>query len=112
MKVHRDGKGWHPVNAPDATFDRMEDAVKASLMTPAEAYSHEISVRTLATGERLLEWICEVKVRTGAPYTPKEREYVDRLVAARLEERRAKEERLHPPHPLDWVWSRYQRPGS
>lgn len=114
-EIYRNGSGWHAEHIPYTAFDTREQAEQAATLPVAEAYSYGISVRTLATGKRLLEWICEVKVRCPyMPYTSEERAYVDGLVEARLEQRRAKA-RSATPVPtsgLDWLWQSYTRPQN
>jgi hypothetical protein len=110
MKVWRDGAGWHTTSAPSADFLTKAEAERASALPAAEAYSLEISLRTLAKGERLLEWTCECKARRNLPYTEAERAYMDRLIEARIRQRDERRERLSPPESsrsaLDWMWDK------
>jgi hypothetical protein len=119
-EVSRNGAGWFASHTPYAAFDDRAQAEHAATLPVAEAYSYSIAVRTLATGARLLEWICEVKCRCPyMPYTAEERTYVDGLIAERIEERRIKTERMlkaarsitpAPPSGLDWLWKNYNQP--
>lgn len=112
-EVFHNGAGWHASHAPHAAFDDRTQAEHAATLPVAEAYSYSITVRTLATGARLLEWICEVKCRCPyMPYTAEERTYVDGLVQAQLEQRRAKARSITPMpiSSLDWLWQSYTHP--
>ncbi len=104
MSVWQDGAGWHTTIAPCALFLAQGEALQADKLSgEAEVYSLEIAFRTLATGERLLEWTCECKVRRNLPYTSTERAYIDRLLSERLLKLEMKKPLLTG---LDWTWDK------
>jgi hypothetical protein len=81
---------WQVEHAPGAEFRSKELARKAASKTPAEAYTIALAQNTLATGDKLIEYVLPVKAVNNFPLTPEEKDYSERIVETRQKQIKAK----------------------
>lgn len=67
---------FHVSHVPAAVIRTEKQAQAAIHMTPAEVWTMALAATTLASDDRLMEYVCRAKLVNSLPLTPVESDYL------------------------------------